>query len=245
MRNSIRFTCAISLLLSLSGITHANDSGAPDVAVQSLQTIEQAVHDFVLSRQETSGEVDVTVKPVDTRLRLAACDEPLGTAWSPGSRSFGRVTVQVSCTGPKPWRIHVQSTVTLEGMVWVLARGVQRGDVLSTDTVMQKSVKVGGSGGVVSSMGNPITDIDPWLGYAFSQRVGAGKVLDERMLKPAMMVKKGEMVLIVHESAGLALQTRGVAMSSAAKGHRVQIRNKSSGKVLEATVLGRGLVQVL
>lgn len=245
MRKSIKLACALTLVTTLLTVASGGVWAAQQSAVQSLTAIEAAVKDFVLSRQDSSGEVNVEVKPVDSRLRLSACGEVLDTAWSPGSRSFGRVTVQVSCAHPKPWRIHVQSTVTLEGMVWTLARGVQRGDVLSRDSVTQKSVKVGGSAGVISSMGNPITDIEPWLGYAFSQRVGAGKVLDERMLKPAMMVKKGEVVLIVHESAGLELQTRGIAMSSAAMGHRVQIRNKSSGKVLEATVVARGLVKVL
>lgn len=212
---------------------------------QSLDAIGQAVRDFVIAEQPASDGIQVDVKALDKRLRLARCDAPLDTHWSPGSRSIGRVTVQVECAGPKPWRVHVQSTVTLQGFVWVLSRSVQRGETLDPEVLVRQEITLGASNAAYTSLGSPVIDLDPLLGYAFSQRVSAGKVLNERMLKPAKLVRKGEAVLIRIESAGLRLQTKGVALKDAAAGKRVQVRNSASGKVIDAVVVSKGVVAVL
>jgi|GEM_PF-268562 len=233
------------LTLAAASLPQAVSSVTVPVGVQSLAEIQQAVGDFVRTQNADSTETSVEVKPLDKRLRLAACDQPLDTFWSPGSRSMGRVTVQVECASPKPWRVHVQSTVTMEGLVWTLDRSVRRGDVLTQGLLQQVPVKIGANNPALRSSAAPIVDIESWIGFAFSQRVSAGMVLDERMLKPPVLVEKGEAVLIVHQSAGLQLQTNGVALTNAAMGKRVQVRNTSSGKVLEATAVARGLVEVL
>ncbi len=212
---------------------------------QSLEAIGQAVREFVIAQQPSSEGIQVDVKQLDKRLRLARCDSPLDADWSPGSRSLGRVTVQVECAGPKPWRVHVQSTVTLEGFVWVLSRSVQRGETLDPEVLVRQEIKLGANNAAYTTLGSPVIDLEPLLGYAFSQRVSAGKVLNERMLKPAKLVKKGEAVLIRVESSGLTLQTKGVALKDAAAGKYVQVRNSTSGKVIDAVVVSKGVVAVL
>ncbi len=233
------------LALLSFGQSHAASASEDKNLVQELPEIQNAVRDFIVSQHDSNTDVDVEVKTMDKRLRLAACSEPLDAFWSPGSRSMGRVTVQVECAAPKPWRVHVQSTVTLEGLVWTLDRGVARGELLTRDLLKQVTVKIGSHSAAGSASAVPIVNIEPWLGFAFSQRVRAGKVLGERMLKLPMLVSKGEAVLIVHESFGLQLQTKGVALTNAALGKRVQVRNTSSGKIVEATAVARGLVEVL
>lgn len=233
-----------STLLCLA-LCSAGQVRSEGVATQSLLDIERSVKEFVMARQAAGEGLQVEVKSLDSRLRLSSCDVPLEASWSPGSRSIGRVTVQVKCATPKPWRVHVQSTVTLEGHVWTLARGVQRGELLQRAHLVQKSVKLGTGNAAVTSSGDPVIDIEPWLGYSFTQRVGPGKVLSERMLRPASLVKKGEAVLIRHESVGLSLQTKGVSLDEASRGGRVKVRNTASGKVIDATVISKGVVAVL
>ncbi len=213
--------------------------------LQSLEAIAQAVSEFVLSEHPEDNGIQVEVNPLDKRLRLAACESPLQAFWSPGSRSIGRVTVQVECPGPKPWRLHVQSTVTLEGEVWVLSRSVQRGQLLDEDVLVRQAVTLGANNAAFTSLGAPIGDLGPWMGYSFSQRVAAGKVLNERMLKPARLVRKGEAVLIRIDRAGMKLQTKGIALKDAGAGKPVQVRNSRSGKVIDAVVVSKGVVAVL
>ncbi len=213
--------------------------------IQSLDTIRDAVKVFVESEQSATDEVSVLVKQLDQRLRLAYCIEPLATTWSPGSRSLGRVTVQVACSAPRPWRVHVQAVVTMMGTVWTLSRGVSRGDILSRDLLMQQEVTLGANNSAFVSLGTPVRDIDMWLGYEFAQRVNSGKVLNERMLKPARILNKGDAVVIRHRAQGLELQTKGVALSDAGARQQTQVRNSSSGKIIDVVVVSSGLVEIL
>lgn len=230
------------LILAHSGNGYAQTE---DEGIQALEDIEQAVVEFLKNQHSDTADIEIDVKSLDSRLRLQQCEQALEATWSPGSRSVGRVTVQVVCPYPKPWRVHVQSSVTLQGMVWALVQGVGRGAILGPEMLVRKTVSIGANSAALNISGMPIIDIEPWLGYAFAQRVNTGAVLNERMLEPAMLVEKGETVLIVHVSAGLSLQTKGVALNAAAKGARIQVRNSSSGKTVEGTVVARGVVQIL
>ena len=217
--------------------------GEPDI--QPLDAIKAAVETFVLSELDAGQQVAVEVKDLDRRLRLAFCEDNLSVDWSQGSRSLGRVTVQVRCASPKPWRVHVQATVTMQGMVWTLSRGVRRGEVLERGLLTKKEVTLGGNNRALTSLGTPITDLEPWLGFVFAQRVSAGKVVNERMLKPARLVSKGEAVVIRHRSNGLELQTRGTALHDAGAHEQTQVRNTSSGKIIDVTVVAPGVVDIL
>ena len=213
--------------------------------VQPLDAIKGAVKSFVLSELEGGQNIAVDVKDLDRRLRLAFCEDDLSVDWSQGSRSLGRVTVQVRCASPKPWRVYVQATVTMESIVWTLSRGVRRGEVFERGLVTKKEVTLGGNNRVLNSLGTPITDLEPWLGFVFTQRVSAGKVVNERMLKPAKLVSKGEAVVIRHRSNGLELQTRGTALHDAGAREQTQVRNTSSGKIIEVMVVAPGVVDIL
>lgn len=213
--------------------------------VHPLEDIESAVKNFIIEEQDDTEGVSVKINSLDSRLRLKSCEDDLDTFWSPGSRKLGRVTVQVLCAHPHPWRIHVQATVSLEGSVWVLAKGVQRGEVLTRSHLKEEIVTVGGSNSSYRNVVDPVVNLQPWLGFEFSQRARSGSVLTEAMLAPATVINKGEAVLITYETAGLQLQTKGVALSDGAKGRFVRVKNTSSGNTIDAVVIDRGLVSLL
>ena len=241
MRNliTILMSCCVSLSMPVPA-----DAGV-DSDIQPLAAIQSVVHDFILAGQMVPEALTADVRPLDNRLRLRRCEDELQAQWSPGSRSLGRVTVQVACSAPVPWRVHVQADVSMEGTVWALQRSVQRGDKLSADLLMKKKVVLGSNNLNLLSTGVPIIDESSWLGYAFVQRVTAGSVLTEKMLKRANLVNKGEKVLIRYHTTGVQLQTTGIALSSAMASQRLQVKNVSSGKIVEAFATGPGLVDVL
>lgn len=224
------------------------DSGSAgaDNAIHSLEDISNAVEQFVIDASSESGhEVTVSSRSLDSRLRLARCVQPLIASWAPGSHTLGRVTVQVECTSDKPWRIRVQATVTMEELVWQLERAVKRGDILDKGMLSQKTVVLGTGNSIAASMGTPIVDIDPWIGYAFTRRVGMGKILNDRMLEAANVISKGDVVLITHRSNGLTLQTKGIAMNNATANQQVQIKNSASGRIVDAIAVAEGVAQIL
>lgn len=259
----MRSTIVLALLASTILFVGSADSLAADNSEQTLRTqdaaqsqlvepgiqplgeIKKAVERFIQASHESSSDINIDVKELDRRLRLAHCENHLLANWSPGSRSLGRVTVQVHCEGVKPWRVHIQATVTMDSNVWVLARGVRRGDVLEPGLLVEKTVTLGMNNAISASYGTPIFDLEPWLGFVFSRRVNAGQVIHERMLKPAKLVSKGEAVLIRHRGSGLELQTRGTALRDAGAREQIKVRNTSSGKVIDVVVVGPGVVDIL
>jgi len=255
MRQPALLFFSLGILFSFHALavskTDAITSGLPTTTVvdtpefQPLESIRSAVESFILSSRSDDQSVSVSVKSLDKRLRLVNCLTPLEPTWSNRSRKLGRVTVQVACESPKPWRVHVQATVTMEGMVWTLVRGVRRGEILSSDVLVRQEVTLGANNAAFTSLGTPIVDIEPWLGFAFAKPVNSGKVLNERMLEPAKVVEKGDAVVIRHRSQGLELQTRGVALSDAGARQLTQVRNTSSGKIIDVLVVSPGIVEIL
>lgn len=221
-------------------------SASADKSVHSLEDISAAVEKFVIDASGESGhEVTVSSRSLDSRLRLPECVQPLLASWAPGSRKLGRVTVQIECASNKSWRIRVQATVTMEELVWRLERAVKRGDLLEKGMLSQQTVVLGTGNTIAASTGVPIIDIDPWIGYAFTRRVGMGKILNDRMLEPANVINKGDVVLITHRAEGLTLQTKGIAMNNAIANQQVQIKNTASGRVVDAIAVAEGVVQIL
>ncbi|MFK8083244.1 MAG: flagellar basal body P-ring formation chaperone FlgA [Granulosicoccus sp.] len=243
----LAFSLSVSAVQSQPNETQgiATNKVAAELQFQSLESIRSVVESFVISSQPEGQSVTTEVKALDKRLRLVNCQVPLEPTWSNRSRKLGRVMVQVACSSPKPWRVHVQATVTMKGMVWALARGVRRDELLSREVLVRREVTLGANNAAFTSMGTPISDIEPWIGFAFVQRAKEGKVLNDRMLKPAKVLAKGDAVVIRHRSKGLELQTRGVALSDAGAQQQTQVRNSSSGKIIDAVVVSPGIVEIL
>lgn len=245
----IRNVALLFSLLFTANCAHAQSNTSAQAqsspVIHSLEAIAATVDEFIQREQLPEQIVSVQVKALDRRLRLAHCMTPLNTAWSPGSRRLGRVTVEVSCTALKSWRMRVQATVTKDGVVWTLKRGVQRGDRLTSDLLVPLNITLGAGNSGFSTLNSPVGDVEPWLGFVFTQRVASGKVLSERMLKMPKLIAKGEAVVIRHRSKGLQLQTRGVALRDAGAQQQTQVRNTASGKTIDVVAVAPGVVEIL
>ena len=73
----------------------------------------------------------MTTGSLDSRLKLAACDQPLATYDSPNGLNGGRGVVGVRCNGSKPWKIYVPVRIALMESVVVSRRAIVRGQELS------------------------------------------------------------------------------------------------------------------
>lgn len=232
-------------VLTLSVWSVAALSADHELKIQTLDSISEAVEQFISSQMRSDQKMDIAVKSLDHRLRLQHCDSDLESTWSQGTRKLGRVTVRVACSGPRPWRVNVQATVTTQSKVWTLARSVNRGEILAREMLVQEEVTLGKSNGALRTLGVPVSDIAPLMGFEFTQRVSNGNVLSESMLKPAKLISKGDAVIIRHRSPGLKLQTRGVALSDAGVNQQTQVRNSSTGKIIDVLAVSSGTVETL
>jgi len=85
-------------------------------------------------------------------------------------------------------------------------------------------------------------------GLAGAEIIGpirAGEPIRASQIRPALMVKKGQSVVLTVARAGLELSVQAEALEDARMGDQVKLRNPESGKALAGTVTGRGTARAL
>ena len=207
--------------------------------VQSLEAITQAAVAKVRSAAPKDARVQLSVNPLDSRLRLAACASPLKTSL-PGRGRIGSYTsVQVSCTGPRPWSIRVSVAVKMFRKVLVTTHPLARNDRIGAGdvTLAEKDVARLAYGYVGS-----LNDIK---GRALVRPLSAGTVLTPNMLAHRQLIKRGDTVMLTVQAGPVQVRASGVALAGGDRGDHVTVRNTSSGKAIQALVTGVGTAQAL
>ena len=175
---------------------------------------------------------------LDSRLRLARCDQALETYDSPNALSGGRGVVGIRCTGSSPWKLYVPVQIATFNQVVVSRRPLIRNQVLNAEDVMLKEKDTSGLHKAYYS------DVDEVVGLRSKRTIDRGTTLHTGLLKRARLVKRGNRVEIVARLDGLDVRMRGVALADGGRGDRIRVRNLSSGRVVTGTIAANGLVQV-
>lgn len=229
---------AVMLSVAVLHVAYAQNGREP--GIQPLGTIVTAARDYLLQQNSTSGpfKPQVTVGAPDPRLRLAVCGDKLEAFTPPGQKTLGNTTVGVRCSGANPWTIYVQASVALIEPVLVAQRPLSRGTVLSGDdvTLAEKDVARMTQG--------YLTDIKDINGMVLKYSVTAGAVLRPSLLQPPIVIKRGERVILLAEGGGIQVKMEGQSLMDGAVGDIIRVRNLSSHRVVEGTVVSPGVVQV-
>lgn len=209
------------------------------VEMQELESIRNAVQLFVEANVDTRvGEVEVTVGQLDSRLRLAQCELPLEASFPNNVKPLGNITVGIRCEGVKPWSLMVQTRIQQFIDVVVAARPLGRNITLKMSDLQLTRTDISRlNGGYYATM----QEVNNMV---LKRPVTAGTVLSTSMLKPAILIKRGEKVIISAETGSLQIKMEGVALQEGAKGALIEVRNISSRQVIEAEVLSPGVVRV-
>lgn len=191
------------------------------------------------ARSELSGaKLSVTPSPLDSRLALPACGQPLSAFRPDGGAVVGNTVIGVRCSGVHPWTLYVPVRVSARLPVVVAARPLTRGVQLSTGDLRL----------AVHDLGNLaygyLTAKSQALGQVLTRQASAGQIVLPGMLAPPILVKRGQNVTLVSTAAGIEVSTEGVALASGARGQWVKVRNTRSHRVIDGVVVGPGRVSV-
>jgi flagella basal body P-ring formation protein FlgA len=226
-----RVLCALALWLVATA--------AAAVGIEPLSRIQRSALARVHASVPVHARVKARAEPLDRRLRLAACGKPLQTSL-PGGRVRGnRVSVAVRCLGPQPWTVRVAVDVRVYRRVLVTTRALVRGDHISAPdvTAQERDVSTLGYGYV--------TDLAQIEHRAMARPVSAGAVLTPSMLAHREVVRRGDRVTLLAAIGSVSVRASGMALAGGDDGQRVRVRNVSSGQVVDATVVGPGVVRAL
>lgn len=222
------------MLLGALGVSaDANTSQSHDSirATAEFHAIEKA--------EMLAGRPVVKVGRLDSRLKLAECDQPLHAFDSPNGLSGGRGVVGVRCEGSTPWKIYVPVTVALMAQVVVTRNPVVRGQSLTANDLVLREMDISSERKAV------FRDIGNAVGLRSKRTLDAGSLIHAGLLKRAKLIRRGGQVEIVATIDGLQVRMRGKAMADGGRGDRIQVKNTRSGRLVTGTVTGHGVIEVL
>ncbi len=206
---------------------------------ESHTRIREAARQHVLDRaEEFSGRIKLTTSPLDSRLRLARCDQPLTTYDSPNGLKPGRNVVGVRCEGRKPWKLYVRVKVATIGPVVVAAHALARGQqIAATDLRVEDRD--------TSRLHRAFfTDPQGLVGQRTRRQITAGKLLHPGLVERRQLIRRGGLVKIMVRHGGLRVSMKGKALENGSLGEQVRVRNTASGRDITGEVVAAGVIEV-
>jgi flagellar basal body P-ring formation protein FlgA len=239
-----RFLTAHSRLflpvLMVAGLALPLQGPAQTVDSQPLAEIAAAAETHargLLEGQELAG-AEVKASALDTRLRLKLCDAPLETSSNDSNLRGGRVTVGVRCTGAAPWLLYVPVAITAHTTIVVIEGPLPRGTILNAAHLRLEE--------------RPLTALPPQylssteqlLGRELTRPVTGATIATPNMVQARDLVAKGQDVTILATSANIQVRMAGVALQKGQQGERIDVKNATSGKTVQAVIVDAGTVEV-
>jgi len=227
-----RGTLLLACLIAVPGTTLGE-------ALQTHQSIQEAAEQHVLDELPGSAdEVSVEAGSIDSRLRLAACQQPLET-FAPYRRgNSARVTVGVRCNDSSRWTLYVPVSVSRMEEIVVALTPMNRGDQITANDIRLELRDV------ARLHRGYLTSLEQALGKRVKRRIPVDGVVTPDRIMVQHAVKKGNQVTILARIGSLEVRVKGKALDSGAIGERIKVRNNSSERELEATIVATGTVRV-
>ncbi|MGI3001803.1 flagellar basal body P-ring formation chaperone FlgA [Shewanella carassii] len=231
----VNFACILAtFLLSISAMAAENNF------VPSISAIEALAKEVIAKKvlATTDARIIITPQRLDSRLTPPTCSSPL-TAEMASDREISRNnTVRIGCTSPElsyPWQIYVSVRVDISYPVVVATQTLAPGTVLGPENLALRYIDE------TSLRGEQFEDIATVTGTRLKRRVAKDYPLFAANL---CFVCKGDSVSIYAGNEKFQIKTVGEALHDGNLGEQIRVKNTRSDKVLEATVINVGEVEV-
>lgn len=229
----------LTLLCCLQSRAFAEDAyTSPDELIGAVESfLEERVQEYLLETHSNARH-ETQINSLDSRLRLAACDNPLTLSQQGNPMPVGRINVKVRCEGGSPWTVFVPAQVKLYRPVVVTLQPLLRGAVLDNQNVALVERDVG------TLTQGYLTSLEQVIGTQLKRQVVSEQVLAPSFIEQAELIRKGEQVVINARSASFSIRMQGEALSAGAKDEEIRVRNLSSNRVIHGRVVDQGQVEV-
>ena len=204
---------------------------------QSLDSIYELVKDTV-ARNINAAEYEISVLPLDSRLKLPECTEALEAFTTTDLIKAGRISIGVRCNAEKKWSIFTSAVIKVYEIVIILSRPVQRGDIITRQHLAIEKKDVS------KLRGDFITQVEQIENKQAARQMQKGAILGLKSFIEPKLIKRGDKIIITSMQPTFSIRMNGVAMMDGTKGQRIRIKNENSGRIINAMVIEAGLVAV-
>ncbi|WP_305857424.1 flagellar basal body P-ring formation chaperone FlgA [Balneatrix alpica] len=233
----MQFSQAFAFTLLLTSTLIASFSATAATSEDLTQAVINYLAEQLEANPSESGRLELAVAPLDSRLRLHDCAQPLEVSHA-GKTLLGRLHIKVSCAGPVSWSVYVGAEIKLWRPVVILATNLSRNQMIDHSSIKVEEQDVSG---LRQQYYTSVTEV---LGYTTKRHLSANTVLGPDMLEAPMLVKKGTPVTINAIAGSVRIHTQGVAQTDGSLGQVIQVQNLNSQRIVRAKVIGPGQVQV-
>ncbi|MGR9014133.1 MAG: flagellar basal body P-ring formation chaperone FlgA [Gammaproteobacteria bacterium] len=225
-----------SVFLALAFIVFA-PAHAEQVS-QSHESIEKVVKNYIAQNINLPGEYEVSLTPIDSRLRLPQCIDQLEAYTTNNIIKTGRTTIGVRCNTGKKWSIFTSAIIKTYQMVVVLTRPVQRGEIITRQHLAIEKREVSNHREDIA------TQLEQVENKQAIRQLNFGTILSLKNIVEPTLIKRGDKVIISSTKPDFSIKMSGEAMMNGTKGQLIRIKNQNSGRIINATVIEPGLVSV-
>lgn len=205
---------------------------------QSHESIAEAVKAYIAQNINLPGEYEANLIPLDERLSLPQCVEPLDVFTTTDVIKAGRMTIGVRCNSEKKWSIFTSAIIKTYQMVVVLIQPVQRGEIITRQHLAIEKREV------TNLREDFVTQVEQVENKQATRQLDTGTVMSLRTLVEPKLIKRGDNVVISTTKTDFSIRMSGVAMMDGTQGQLIKVKNQNSGRIINATVIEPGLVSV-
>ena len=159
--------------------------------------------------------------------------------------------IRLSCSAPRSWARHLRSTANAASqvagtpakqrangpMVVTLERSLKRGAVVTEADIRLTQASSSAALGAFSDPANVI-------GRKLTANVGEGRILLARQLEQDWMIDRNMPVEIGFENSAVSVSMPGIALENGQLGEMIEVKNSSSGRILQAIISGPQKVKI-
>lgn len=227
----------LKLFITLLGV-HFLTFNSQAAEFQNHETIYTAAKEYIQNNYTPQNEYELTLSSLDPRLQLPLCEKPLEAFVSNTSLKPGRNSIGVRCNAQLSWLLYLIATLKVYENIAVLTQPVKRGEIITEQqlTLTKQEISQLRSGF--------ITDINTVINQQATRNLAPGIPISNKDFTKAIIIKRGDTVMITTNKSQLTIQMTGSAMSDGAQGQSIRIKNTSSGRIITATVVQAGVVSV-
>ncbi len=234
---------------ALPGLALAQVGQVGQIGQGTQEKMLTQVRQWVAQTQNTSP-AQVEIAPLDGRVQVQACPQPLQMDLPFASRE----TVRVRCTQP-PWQLYLRLQAGSTGPAEVTSAGTDAGatrQTVVTRHLIQRGTRL--QPGMLEEVTLPAQGMDPnavaslqdLLHGEVVRDVPAGQVLRSSDIRRAVLVKQGQSALMsVGQNSNFQITIRVEAMQDGRMGEQIRLKNPDSGRLLTGTVTGPNAVRGL
>lgn len=209
---------------------------------------EQLEHSLkqVLKEQISTMAADMGLKDYDynihlsylnSRLNFEACQIPLNIE-APQPLELGRSHIKVACQDTKPWALNVPTDVNLFTDVVMLNQPLAKDQLISEGHLdMQRQ-------NLAELRNGYYLKKDQVIGKQSKRALAGQTVLNSYLILPALMIYKGDKVMIIASKGPMSVKMPGEALNDGREGRQIRVRNNRSERIVRGKVVAPGQVLV-